>query len=201
MENLLKNSFIAHYQLPPCEALQLAIQTQEAYFEIEEDTSTQELRIHQLRGSGTARFSNPKKIKITVVNYEKFLNSLPNDFQRGQERCDMIVVCNTDAHFILGELKDSPDIKGHRKKAKKQLVASLLLLKDVPEILAIMNSKIAKKCCYFNKHSKAPELITAISAFNRLASLFPDGLQMSHESIENQNFEFWEYVGEQTVSL
>jgi len=199
MENLLKNDFTAHYGLSACIAQDLVIQTNEPYFELE-DTPKKDIVLYIKIGAGTARFSNPKTATVTVAKYEKFVTSLPNSFQRDRKRCD-IIVCDDGENLILGEIKDSTNIKRHRKKAKKQLYESLTTLLAVPQFLKLTNKKTVKRCCYFNKQSDAPSIITATTAFNRLSEIFPEGFQMSHPAIEEQNFEFWEYLGNQTLTL
>jgi hypothetical protein len=199
MEDLLRNDFTTHYGLPVCIEPNLVIETDEAYFEIE-DTIAREIAIHTIVGQGMARFSNPAKLKITISNYDKFVTSLPHQFQNGRKRCD-IVVYDDEKYFILGEIKDSPNIKKHRKKAKKQLFESLTTLTAVTQILVSINLRSVKRCCYFNKQTSSPALITATTAFNRLSTIFVDGFKMSHSEIEGQNFEFWEYLGGQTLTM
>ncbi|MBK7344866.1 MAG: hypothetical protein IPJ06_18280 [Saprospiraceae bacterium] len=199
MEDLLKNNYTAHYGLPGCIEPNLVIQTNETYFEIE-DTGTREIVLHTNNGRGMAKFSNPNALSITIANYDKFVTSLPNYFQNGRKRCD-IIVCDDGRNLILGEMKDSPNIKQHRKKAKKQLYESLTTLMAIPQFLALLNNKTVKRCCYFNKQTKSPAIITATTAFNRLALIFNEGFQMSHPAIEGQNFEFWEYLGGHTLTL
>lgn len=200
MEDLLRTDFTAHYGLPICTTTNITEVTIEPYFEIE-DTEAKEIMLHIARGRGMANFSNPSKMQITIANYDKFVTSLPNHFQEGKKRCDIIVTCNTNKYFVLGELKDSPNIKNHRTKAKKQLVQSLRTLIEVNEILDYINAKSIKRCCYFNKQSKSPAIINAVTAFNRLANVFPDGFKMTHSDIEALGFEFWEYTGEQTLTM
>ncbi len=199
MEDLLRNDFTAHFGLSVCTEPNLVIQTDERYFEIE-DTIAREITIHTTVGQGMACFSNPNALNVTIANYDKFITSLPYHFQNGKKRCDLIV-CDDVKNFILGEIKDSPNIKHHRKKAKKQLLESLTLLTTVHQILTLVNSKVVKKCCYFNKQTSSPPLINAVTAFNRLPTIFRDGFKMSHPEIENQDFEFWEYLGGQTLVL
>ncbi len=200
MENLLRNDFTSHYGLPVCTEANLVIVTDEPYFEIE-DTIAREILIHTHVGHGVARFSNPARLNMTIANYDKFVTGLPNHFQASRKRCDMILIDDFDRYFILGEIKDSPNVKDHRKKAKKQLFESLITLKAVPQILGLVNSKSLKRCCYFNKQTSSPELIQAVSAFNRLPAIFPDGFKMTHSGIEAEDFEFWEYLGGQTFTL
>jgi len=199
MEYLLRNDFTAHYGLPVCIEPNLVIETDELYFEIE-DTAAREIALHTVLGQGMARFSNLEATTITICNYDKFVTSLPNHFQNGRKRCD-IVVCDNDKYFILGEIKDSPNIKQHRKKAKKQLFESLTTLTTVPQIFASINIRTVKRCCYFNKQASSPASITATTAFNRLSTIFTDGFKMSHTGIEGQGFEFWEYLGGQTLII
>jgi hypothetical protein len=199
MEDLLRNDFTAHYGLPVCTEPNLVIQTIEPYFEIE-DTAAREIAIHTTVGRGMARFSNPNALAVTIANYDKFVTSLPNHFQNGKKRCD-IIVCDDVRNLILGEIKDSPNIKQHRKKAKKQLYESLTTLLAVPQFLASANIKTVKRCCYFNKQTNSPALITATTAFNRLSTIFQGGFQMNHPGIEGHNFEFWEYLDGQTLTL
>ncbi|MCC5944570.1 MAG: hypothetical protein JJT94_06510 [Bernardetiaceae bacterium] len=199
MEDLLRNDFTAHYGIPVCTEPNLVIQTSETYFEIE-DTTTKEITLHRTDGEGMARFSNPNSLVITIANYDKFVTSLPIHFQNGRKRCD-IIVCDDERNLIFGEIKDSPNIKQHRKKAKKQLYESLTTLLAVPQFLALSNNKIVKRCCYFNKQTNSPAILTATTAFNRLSTIFQDGFQMSHPGIEGHNFEFWEYLGGHTFTL
>ena len=199
MEALLRNDFTAHYGLPVCTEPYLVITTEAPYFEIE-DTVAKEMALHTTKGDGMARFSNPSRLIITIVNYDKFVTSLPNHFQKGRKRCDLIV-CGNGRHLILGEIKDSPNVKQHRKKAKKQLYESLTTLLAVPQVATLVNSKSIKKCCYFNKQTDAPKLLSATTAFNRLSTLFEDGLKMGYPDIEAHDFEFWEYLSGQTLTL
>lgn len=127
MEDLLRNDFTTHYDLPVCNEPNLVIQTNETYFEIE-DTATREIALHTINGDGMARFSNPKALAITIVNYDKFVTSLPIHFAIEKKRCDMALT--SQSQFILGELKDR-NISNPKKKrsvssdAKKQLFVSL----------------------------------------------------------------------------
>jgi hypothetical protein len=200
MENILRNDFITHYGLQACTETNLTLRTDKPYFEIE-DTVAREIEIHTVKGQGMARFSNPSQLTITITNYDKFITCLPNSFQNRKKRCDIIVVDEGDRYFVLGEIKDSPNVKNHRKTARKQLLDSLTTLVAVPNISELINGKTVKRCCYFNKQPNSPAILSAVSAFNRLSTLFPDGFKMNHTEIELQNFEFWEYLGEQTLTL
>jgi hypothetical protein len=203
MEALFRIDFTTHYGLPICTEPDLVITTKEPYFEIE-DTITRNLVLHTNNGSGMARFSNPSLLTVSVVNYDKFMTSLPSHFEAGLKRCD--VVLTSQSQFIVGELKDRDISKPKKKRsvrsgAKEQLLVSLTTLLAVPQIAALANSKNIKKCCYFNKQTNAPALLSATTAFNRLSTLFQDGFKMSYPEIERHNFEFWEYLGGHTLTL
>lgn len=205
MEEILRYGFTAHYGLPPCISMNFATETKESYFEVE-DLPNKEISIFTSRDRGTAKFSNPDKMNLTIFNYDKFVSTLPSYFQEGRKRCDIILTCTFDRYFILGELKDRTIIRKRseskvKKGAENQLLQTLNTLIEVPEVLDFMNTKSIKRCCYFNKQSKSPDLINAVKAFNRLPNIFPEGFQMPHPAFESLNFEFWEYTGEQTLIL
>ena len=200
MNDLLMNKFTAHYGLPVPIITNYFIETDIPYFEIE-DTKAGEIVIHNARGLGMANFSNNDRINLTIVNYDKFVTSLPHHFQNGRKRCDILLSCSLNRYFILGELKDRNPSGKVRSGAKKQLIASLRTLIAVQEISVYVNNKIVKRCCYFNKQSNSPALINATFAFNRLPNIFPAGFKMSNPTIEAFGFEFYEYTGVQTMTL
>ncbi|NVO33064.1 hypothetical protein [Hymenobacter lapidiphilus] len=200
MEELFLVSYTAHYCLPAASTTNFTLTTNAPYFEVEDDVN-RELVLHNAVGVGMARFSNPKQLQLTIVNYDKFLTSLSKSFQNGKQRCDLILSSDSNEYFILGELKDRIPNGKVRKGAKDQLIASLGIILKVVEIAHLASSKTTKRCCYFNKQSKAPTIISAVSAFNRLASLYVAGFQMSCPDIEALGFDFYEYTGHQTVQL
>lgn len=199
-------NLISHYGLPTPAITNWFIQTAETYFEIE-DTNTGEIVLHKTRGSGMGRFSNIEALNITVFNYDKFITSIRDEpFQLGRKRCDILLDSSNQRCFILGEIKDKVLINPNKKKkvrseAKKQLLSSLKTILEVAEIIAHINQKEIKRCCYFNKQSASPTALNATTAFNRLSEVYPDGFMMSKPDIENLGFEFYEYTGEQTMVL
>lgn len=200
MEDLLMNNYTAHYGLTAPTITNFIVETDSTYFEIE-DTNTGELVVHNVRGAGMANFANNNRINLTIVNYDKFVTHLPQSFQDNRKRCDVLMCCDIDRYFILGELKDRNPSRYVRRSAKKQLIASLNTLLDVHEIAEFANNKSIKRCCYFNKQSTSPTLLTATTAFNRLNIIFPDGFKMDNPDIEALGFEFYEYTGGQTMTL
>jgi len=206
MKDLLMTSLVAHYGLPVPTTTNWFIQTVEKYFEIE-DTDAGEILLHTTRGLGMSKFSNQNDLDVTIINYDKFITSIQSTpFKNGRQRCDIILNTNDDKYFILGEIKDRSIVnknsqKKVRKGAKEQILASLQTIYAVPEIVAYINLKTRKLCCYFNKQSDSPVLLNATTAFNRLPNFYPDGFQMSKPDIEAFGFYFFEYTGEQTMTL
>ena len=201
MDSLLINEFISHYKLPSFIIDNWFLKTDEIYFEIE-DTRQGEIVLHTIEGDGIAKFKNNSAISLSILNYDKFITSIPSEpFKNGLKRCDIIVYSNSDRYFILGELKDRIPKGKVRTGAQKQLLSSLQTIKAVPEINALINRKTIKRCCYFNKQSNSPTTLNVTTAFNRLTNIYTDGFNMNKPDIESLGFEFYEYTGEQIMSL
>lgn len=66
IEDLLTKDLIAHYKLPDTEITPLY--PQDRYFEFD-DIEGQGLT---LVSTGTAKFSNPEQLEITIIDYEHF---------------------------------------------------------------------------------------------------------------------------------
>lgn len=199
-------SLVTHYNITPPITTNWFIKTRERYFEIE-DTDLGEILLHTTRGLGMSNFSNLKTLNVTIINYDKFITSIPNEpFKAGRQRCDIILDSIDNSFFVLAEIKDRSIItqnaqKKVRKKSSNQLLSSLQTLFEVIEIATYINHKILKRCCYFNKQSASPAALSATTAFNRLPNIYPDGFEMSKPDIENYGFAFYEYTGEQTMTL
>ena len=198
MDNLLKSDFTAFNTLPYCN-LNIRQDTSLGYFEIEDANRI----IVITQNNGTAKYSNPNNKGVAIINYDGFLSSLPEKFQHGKERCDLIVYTIDNTHFYLNELKDSHPNNKVLSKAIKQMLATLIELKKVQVIFQFINGFASKKCCYCNKQpSSNSEIIKAtLNAFNQLKFIAPDGLQLSHPQITALGFELFEYMGNQVMSL
>ena len=105
MEDLLQNYFISYYNLSASTGNDYVLRTNSAYFEIE-DTVAGDLVIHNTASTGMARFSNHDRLNLTIANYEKFVNGLSHAFRQSKKRCDLLLCCDSDRYFVLGELKD-----------------------------------------------------------------------------------------------
>jgi hypothetical protein len=209
MELLLKNDFTAYYGLLVSCIENISTTTVASYFELKDDQKL----IYTNSNEGIAKYANKNKIELTVVNYEKFFNSLLDSFKHGREKCDLIIHDKNQQYFILNELTDTipeyvmPFVNtkgqqpGKRKKAISQLLLSLTIIMEVPAIKAFVNKHSIRQCCFFNKQSIAPPAISAIVAFNRLNKIITNGLNMQDKAIESFSFELWEYSGNQVYNL
>ncbi len=199
------NSLISHYNLTAPTITNWFIQTTATYFEIE-DTNA-EISLDVTKGSGTGKFKNQDALNIRVFNYDKFITSIPNEpFKHCRKRCDFLLDSRNHRYLILGEIKDRRILDENAREnvrmiAKNQLLSSLKTLLEVPEIDSHSTHKDIKRCCYFNKQSSSPATLTATTAFNRLPNFYTDGFQMSNPEIEAYGFDFYEYTGEQTMTL
>ena len=138
---------------------------------------------------------------------------MPTKFRSGKEKCDLIVYDNDNKYFLLNELtnshpkyvepysNDKGNKPGKRQKAIDQLLSSLTLVKNVPEILDFINLYTNKQCCFFNKQAHAPVTISATVAFNRINTITTTGLQMVNETFAQFDFELWEFSGDQIFTL
>lgn len=189
MENLLRTDFTAHYGLPVATIADIYQETNEQYFEIEDD-ALREIQISNVANSGQAVYNNhPRRFLVGVINYDKFITSLNHVFQHGRKRCDLVVFTkNENSYFLLNELKES------NKRSSTQLKKSLSDLLAVPSIASFANTFTIKRCCFFNKKiTIAPPTINAVTAFNAINALAPNGLQFSHPDIELLGFEYYKY--------
>lgn len=209
METLLRNDFTAHHGLPKATITNISANTNAPYFELKDDN----ILIYTTDSQGVAKYFNVNSIEITVINYEKFFNSLPPAFTHGKEKCDLIVHDNNQQYILLNELTDTRPVYvtpytnnqgqqlGKRQKAISQLLSSLTLIMNVPAIAAFANAHTFRHCCFFNKQSMSPPTISATTAFGRLATLTTGGLRMSNPATEAFGFQFWEYSGNQVYKL
>ncbi len=200
MEVLLRNNFTAYYGLSAATVIDIAINTDEVFFEIEDDLY-RETQLHFVAGRGVAAYQNTSSREVIIINYDKFMTSLPHSFQQGKKRCDLIIHSLDKQYFLLNELKDRKPVSNVRVKAMAQLIDSLIILMAVPAINQFISGHIIRKCCFFNKKAVAPIGITAPIAFGRINTIASNGLKMSNPIIESFNFELFEFAGNQNFVL
>lgn len=204
MDNLLKNDFTSFHQLS-ISNLNIRQDTNLPYFELEDINTI--LTLSTIKDSGTAKYANPNNLEIVIIDYDSFLSKLLQSFQENKKRCDAIVYSQNKSFFFLNELKNR-EIENN-KKAKKvlkkaiyQMLDTLKLIRETPSIDTFINSFTLKRCCYSNKQSNNPSSsIIAPNAFNRLNNLFPDGIELQHNEINDLGFQLFQYTGSQTIKL
>ena len=208
MVNLLEHNFISHYGLTASVPVDVVFTT-DADFDLKDDAV-----LVYPSGAGIAKYSNPHRKGVNVINYEHFIDSLPITFQKGKEKCDLIVYISDLSYFILNELTNTlpkyiPDFTltdgtpriGKRNKAISQLRQTLKDISNVPDIDCFIKQHSTKHCCFFNTQTHAPVGIIATVAFSRLSSIIPNGYKISNPDIESYGFELWEFSGNQTYLI
>jgi hypothetical protein len=217
IEHLLVKDFIEHYNnsknLPVVINLEIRC-TREEHFSLKDDD-----KLIYATDEGVAKFLNPDRREVVVLNYEKFKNSLPSRVsnQLSKGKCDVLLYSKD--YFLLNELTDTQkryidpynNLKGFQDgklaKAQQQLEQSLQDLINVPKLNQCIQMFAVRRCCFFSKQPHTPQLITnhvlAVQAFNRLSQLpqTKGGFHLHNTIIEQSGFEFWEYSGEQTFIL
>jgi hypothetical protein len=200
METLLRHDFTIHYGLPISTTQNICITTNAQYFEIEDDEN-RETQLHYVAENGVAKYNNANNLAMNIINYDKFITSLPHYFQQGKKRCDLIVHTTNNQYFLLNELKDRSPTPAVRTGAIKQLISSLTIIMNVPSINAFANNHTFRHCCFFNTQAMSPQIITATTAFNRINAISTNGFQMSNPDIETFGFRLYEYSGNQIYTL
>ena len=191
MEQLLKKNYTTHYRLPQSSVANIYQETDAVYFEITDDNN-KETQISFSPNSGQAVYQNPNQYLIGIINYDKFVTSLPQYFQDNRRRCDLLIYTVLQpCYFLLNELKDANPVYG-ASKATLQLEKSLTDLLAVPEIKDFINKFSVKKCCFFNKRELHPlPLINAESAFNQpntIENIPQNGFIMQNTIMESFGF-------------
>lgn len=89
------------------------------------------------------------------------------------------------------------------ESAKLQILDTLIVLNTVPSISSFILNFTNKICSYCNSFPKSriSSIAATISAFNRLSTVAPNGLQMSEPRIEAYGFVYLELKGNQTIKL
>lgn len=186
--------------------LDLVFETEVPSFAVEDVSGEVILKVSVSRpNSGEAHFENPQKLAIVFFRYEKFLNSLPADFQEGKGRCELLVNDKSTKYFLLGELKNRKRKQraAAMRKAKTQMLSVIEQLIRVPSIKAHISTFPRKRCCVFNSWmTKTPvqghetqRKINVPDTVRRSQNPTPNPKQLSVPEMEKFGFSFWEYSG------
>jgi hypothetical protein len=193
MKNLLEKDFTSHNKLSVNVSVNV-ISTSDTAFDLVDDA-----KLVYPSGHGIAKYTNPTRKTVNIIHYELFFKSLPQFFQDNKKNCDFIVHTADNQYFLLNELTNTNKGKGKKeKKATLQMLQTLQLLLDVPEIVSFIQQYLVRQCCFFNKKAQSPKHIKATDAFSRLSTVSSNGFKMSNPDIEFYGFELWEFSGSQT---
>ncbi len=219
MKELLETDFINHYNRHP----ELPVETNIIHysvndidFEIKDETGKKDSAGNDIYGM--AKYSNPNQYRINIIEYEKFIKSLParvkNTNAIGKDVCDYIVYSENQQYFLLNELTNTApkfineyeNLKGKQEgklvKAQRQLKCSLENVIKVPTIHTYIRQFIAKQCCFFNSYSEEITEVNAEQAFNQLDNIeYFEPSKLSSPEIEAFGFEFWVFSGNQIYLL
>ncbi len=142
----------------------------------------------QQHGEGEARFSNPQKKEVYIIDFEHYIDSFPEQTPaREGKKCDFILSdLETQSWIVLNELGNNLDNKLDKARLQfKSTIAKLSLDKDTPRpFLSQFTYKVALLSYKF-KSSKGESLVAkGISGFNKPTQivgnvtseeLFPEG--------------------------
>lgn len=119
--------------------------------EIKFEIKDKEDQIVCKKGNGISVFSNPRKKKITIIDFEDYINKWRGQAGQGK-RCDFILYDDVD-YVVLNELttcqerfldnhyRDGREVTGKRSHAICQIQESINKLCHVPEIDDYINKK------------------------------------------------------------
>ena len=151
--------------------------------------------IKQPYGTGSVTYKNPNIKKITIINYEDFLNQQTDAVIKKLElkKCDFIVYhSNGTDFFILNELSQSSNASNKRNDAILQLSNALMHFFRVPSIKSFIQRFTNKSCVFSNreKHIATPDGIA--DAFDVIKEYLPEPRVLSFQPITKLNFKLIE---------
>lgn len=198
MVELLKNQFISYLNSRKNEPIafnqeSVNIKTElvsQTHFDIIDKKAT----ICQPLGQGSATYRNLSEKEIRFIDFEDFINQLPENLSKEVKRCDFIAFdTKTNTFFILNELSQSATAKDKKNKALQQLHRAAFYFNETPAINAFINTFQTKKCIFSNKHkliSNTPNDIA--SAFSQIQNYLPDPIHLDYQPITKLGYELIE---------
>lgn len=144
-------------------------------------------------GAGSVTYHNPEKVEVNVINYENFLNSLPEYISKGLKRPDFIAYdSDSDSNFfIINELSQGKPAN-KRSDAKTQMHSALKLLMEIDESREFIRKR-SHKLCVFSCRSQFPDTPENIAdAFGLNAKKLPAKTPIKFQPITKVGFEAFE---------
>lgn len=103
-------------------------------------------------GEGNVTYKNESLTSVYVLNYEKFIESLPDEKRKGIKHCDFIVSVK-NCFFICNELSMGADTKSKWPKAWKQMQQTIQILNKC-EVVKNELPSIPFRYCVFSTRQK-----------------------------------------------
>lgn len=135
------------------------------------DLKDKENLIIQPVNTGSVTYKNPKKQSVSVIDYEKYINSLPDSVQNGLKRCDFLVYSEDSDVFILNELSQSKNVFDKESHAIHQLADTLALLLECNETKSKILNYGEKYCIFSNRYKKIESPDGVADAFGAVYDL------------------------------
>lgn len=206
MSNIFYNNFKEHYLL---KSIHKKCEKRNNYNRFELLDISKELHINVNHSSiGMGKYDNISNKEILFFDYDKFFSKLPATINNNKQRCDVILYTLSDkSYFILNELKDKNNStgkkrRGIRKDARDQLIDTLIELYSIPNISSFINSFTNKISITSNAQPYSATIIgSALSSFNPLSRIAPNGLNLSHAIINSFGFDYWDLIGNQSFKI
>ncbi len=199
MDNLLVEYFVKYintkrsvYQ--PCDITITSFRSDvidNSIFDIEDKKGT----IIQPVGTGSATYNNINNKIIAFIDYEDFLNQVPNELIKtiNLKKCDFIAYdLENSSFFILNELSKSGKANNKRNDAKLQLSNALHHLMNIPEIRLFINGFSSQKCIFSNRIKSMPTPENIADAFELIKVYLPEPITLNFQPITKWGFELIE---------
>jgi len=140
-------------------------------------------------GQGSATYQNAQSKTIVFIDYENFIDQLPEPFQIGKKRCDFIAYDSDCSSFILfHELSASSSSGNKLNRARQQLHSTLFLLSSIPEAKAFLDRFPRKECIFSNKMEMPASPLGMASAFGLVRDYLPSAIVHSFQPISKLGF-------------
>jgi hypothetical protein len=155
LNTLLATDFITHLRSrhPAVVPVKISDIRIEVITDSQFDIKDKEKTIKQPVGAGTATYSNTANKKITVIDYENFLDFQPDAVIKKLKlkKPDFIVYdMHGKSHFIVNELSQG-NPKNKRTEALQQMHSAILHFDKIPGIKSFVNQFTEKWCVFSNR--------------------------------------------------
>lgn len=147
------------------------------------------------QGMGTAHYFNSPQLPLRnmrFIAYEKFINSLHQDYNHGWSRADFIAydTSTCKSHFIIHELTEGT-FQNKRTEAIKQMQNTLMRLYECIDIKNYIQLFQNRWCILSATEGAQQAPLNMTAGFNVIYSKLPDPEPLSAKIIESRGFKAW----------